>query len=149
MHWIFLFIFSSPAKVTGKMQADSKCSFLYLRGPRPTGGKGCLCCPYVHTSIHPSVHPKTKVKFFVQGRISSSINGSKLTFHMRMYLYETSRDIQEPWYDLYLTVHCLRTLARLLNGRYHWNLAYSVGHSSSCKFVQMMILWPLGSLVSL
>ena len=37
-----------------------------------------------------------KVKIFVQGRILSSTNGSKLIFHMRMYLYETSRNIQEP-----------------------------------------------------
>ena len=40
-----------------------------------------------------------KVKIFVQGRILSPINGtrSKLIYHMRMYLYETSRNIQEPW----------------------------------------------------
>ena len=37
-----------------------------------------------------------KVKIFVQGRISRPTNGSKLIFHMRMYLYETSRNIQEP-----------------------------------------------------
>ena len=29
-----------------------------------------------------------QVKIFVQGRISRPINGSKLIFHMRMYLYE-------------------------------------------------------------
>ena len=34
-----------------------------------------------------------KVKIFVQGRILSSTNGSKLIFHMQMYLYETSRNI--------------------------------------------------------
>ena len=34
-----------------------------------------------------------KVKIFVQGRILSSTNGSNLIFHMRMYLYETSRNI--------------------------------------------------------
>ena len=46
----------------------------------------------------------TKVKIFVQGRIS--INGCKFIFHMRMYLYETSRNIQETWpHDLYFTVH--------------------------------------------
>ena len=38
----------------------------------------------------------TMVKIYVQGRILSSTNGSKLIFHMRMYLYETSRYIQEP-----------------------------------------------------
>ena len=37
-----------------------------------------------------------KVNIFVQGRILSSTNGSKLIFYMRMYLYETSRNIQEP-----------------------------------------------------
>ena len=37
-----------------------------------------------------------KVKIFVQGRILSSTNGSKLIFHMRMYLYMTSMTIQDP-----------------------------------------------------
>ena len=37
-----------------------------------------------------------KDKIFVQGRISRFFNGSKLIFHMRMYLYETSRNKQEP-----------------------------------------------------
>ena len=37
-----------------------------------------------------------QVKIFVQGRISRPINGSKLIFHISMYLYETSRNIQEP-----------------------------------------------------
>ena len=33
---------------------------------------------------------------------------------MRMYLYENSRNVQEPWPpDLYFTVHWLQTLARL------------------------------------
>ena len=36
------------------------------------------------------------VKIFVQVRISRPANGSKLIFHIRMYLYETSRNIQEP-----------------------------------------------------
>ena len=38
-----------------------------------------------------------KVKIFVQGRISRHIYGSKLIFHIRMYLYETScsRNVQE------------------------------------------------------
>ena len=45
------------------------------------------------------------VKIFVQGRILSSTNGIKLIFHMRMYRYETSRNIQEPWpHDLYFKV---------------------------------------------
>ena len=52
-----------------------------------------------------------KVTIFVQGGISSSTNGSKLIFHMRMYLYETSRNIQEPWsHDLYFTVCKIQTL---------------------------------------
>ena len=46
-----------------------------------------------------------KVKIFVQGRILSSTNGSKLIFHMKMYLYETSRNIQESWpHNLYFMV---------------------------------------------
>ena len=36
------------------------------------------------------------VKIFVQGRILNSTDDSKLIFHMRMYLSETSRIIQEP-----------------------------------------------------
>ena len=36
-----------------------------------------------------------KVKSFVQGRILSSTNGSKLIFYMSMYLYKTSWMIQE------------------------------------------------------
>ena len=59
------------------------------------------------------------VKMFVKGRISRPINGSKLIFHMRMYLYQTSRNIQEPWpHDLYFTVHWLWTLARLSRLRF-------------------------------
>ena len=51
-----------------------------------------------------------KIKISVQGRISRPINASKLIFHMRMYLYETSRNIQEPWPpDLYFTVCWLQT----------------------------------------
>ena len=57
--------------------------------PEPAGGKERSGCPYVRTSVD-------QVKIFVQGRISRPINGSKLIFHMRMYLYETSRNIQEP-----------------------------------------------------
>ena len=46
-----------------------------------------------------------KVKIFVQGKMLSSTNDSKLIFRMRMYLYETSTNIQEPWpHDLYFTV---------------------------------------------
>ena len=49
---------------------------------------------------------------FVQGRISRPVNGSKLLFHLRMYIYEISRNIQEPWPpDLYFTVCWLQTLA--------------------------------------
>ena len=58
-------------------------------------------------SVSPSID---QVKIFVQGRILRPINGSKLIFHTRMYLYETSRKIQEPWpHDLYFMVHWLRT----------------------------------------
>ena len=37
-----------------------------------------------------------KVKIFVKGGISRPINGSKLLFHFRMYIYQISRTIQEP-----------------------------------------------------
>ena len=47
-----------------------------------------------------------KVKIFVQGRISKPINGSKSIFHMRMYLCETSWNIQEPLTsEQYFTVY--------------------------------------------
>ena len=49
-----------------------------------------------------------KVKIFVQDRISRPIYGSKL----RMYLYETSMNIQEPWPpDQYFMTCRLQTLA--------------------------------------
>ena len=57
---------------------------------------------YISQSTHDTFHgPLTsdfdkisKVKIFVQGRILSSISGSKLIFHMRMYLCVTSRNTQ-------------------------------------------------------
>ena len=61
--------------------------------PRPAGGIERSGCTYVRAYVHPSVD---QVKVFVQGRISRTINDSKLIFHMRMYLYETSRNMQEP-----------------------------------------------------
>ena len=60
---------------------------------------------YIHGPLTSDFGQIIKVKIFVQGRILSSTTGSKLIFHMRMYLYETSRSIQEPWpHDLYHTV---------------------------------------------
>ena len=77
--------------------------FMPLR-PRPARGIERSGCQYVHTSVD-------KVEIFIQGSISRPINGSKLIFHMRMYLYETSRTIQEPWpHDLYFTVHWLQII---------------------------------------
>ena len=57
--------------------------------PRPAGVIERSGCLYVRPSVD-------QVNIFVQGRISKPINGSKLIFHMRMYLYETSRTVQEP-----------------------------------------------------
>ena len=57
--------------------------------PRLAGGMERLGCPYIPTSID-------HVKIFVQGRISRHFNGSKLIFHMRIYLYETSSNVQDP-----------------------------------------------------
>ena len=37
-----------------------------------------------------------KVEIFVQGRFSRPFNGSKLILHMRVYLCEVSRNIQQP-----------------------------------------------------
>ena len=60
---------------------------------------------FISQSVDFGLWPIVKVKIFVQGRILSSTNGSKLIFHIRMYLYETSRNIQEPWpHGLYFTV---------------------------------------------
>ena len=51
-----------------------------------------------------------KVKIFVQGRMLSSTNGSKLIFLMRMYCYETSKNIPEPWpHDLNIDLCTLDT----------------------------------------
>ena len=47
---------------------------------------GFSVCEYIRPS-------KDQVKILGQGRISRSINGSKLIFHMRIYLNETSRNM--------------------------------------------------------
>ena len=60
--------------------------------PQPAGGNTAFRLS-VRANIRPSVD---QVKIFVQSRISRPINGSKLIFHVRMYLYEASRNIQEP-----------------------------------------------------
>ena len=52
---------------------------------------------YISRSTDFGLSQIIKVKIFVQDRILSSSNGNKLIFHMRMYLYETSRNIQDPW----------------------------------------------------
>ena len=67
---------------------------------------------YISLSTTSNFSQIIKVKIFVQGRISRPINGSKLLFHLRMYIYEISRNIQEPWPpDLYFTVCWLQTSA--------------------------------------
>ena len=62
-------------------------NYFFFMPPRLAGGIKRSGCPYVRLS-------EDQIKIFVQGRISRSINGSKLIFHMSMYLYETSRNIQ-------------------------------------------------------
>ena len=52
--------------------------------------------PIFHGPIISDFGHIIKVKIYVQGRILSSTVGSKLIFHMRMYLSETSRNIKEP-----------------------------------------------------
>ena len=71
------------------------------------------CAPDLYFTVYwPDFGQVINVKIFVQGRISRPINGSKLIFHIRMYLYETSRNIQELRHpDLYFTVCWLQTLA--------------------------------------
>ena len=61
--------------------------------PRRAGGIKRSVCPYVRPYVRPS---EDQAKMFGQGRISIPINGSKLIFHMSIYHYETSRNIQEP-----------------------------------------------------
>ena len=69
----------------------------YVPRPRRVGGIERSGCLYAHTSVRPPVRTLVdQVKIFVQGRISRPINGSKLIFHMSIYLYGTSRNIQEP-----------------------------------------------------
>ena len=78
---------------------------------------------YIRTSVD-------QVKIYVQGRILKPIYGSKLIFHKSMYLYETNRNIQEPWpHDLYFMVHWLRTSARLSRLRFcpRWILSSTNG----------------------
>ena len=60
--------------------------YFYVTRPWPAGGIDRSVCLYVYLSID-------QVKIFVQGtcRISRPISGSKLIFHMRMFLYERSR----------------------------------------------------------
>ena len=84
--------------------------------PRGLGPPAAKSFWVVHMYIHLSTD---QVKIFGLGRILRPIDGSKLIFHMRIYLYETSRNIQEPWpHDLYFVVHWLRTLARLSRLRF-------------------------------
>ena len=65
--------------------------FLCLRGLVLLGLRafGLSVCAYLCPSVD-------QVKIVVQGRISRPINGSKLIFHMMVYLLETSMIIQEP-----------------------------------------------------
>ena len=53
-------------------------------------------CPIFYGPLTLDFDQIIKVNIFVQGRILSSTNDGKLIFHMRMYLCETSRNIQEP-----------------------------------------------------
>ena len=59
---------------------------------------GCISMIHIfHGPLTSDFGQIIKVKIFVQVRILSSTNGSRLIFYMRMYLYETSRNMQEPW----------------------------------------------------
>ena len=94
---------SKTLKKMQKWQTWFLCMFFLPRLFGLPGGIECSGCVYIRPSVD-------QVKIFVQGRISRPINGSKLMFHMRMFLCETSRNIQEPWpHDRYFTVHWLRT----------------------------------------
>ena len=55
--------------------------------------------PIFHGPLTSDFGQIIKVKIIVQGRILRSADGSKLIFHIRMYmyLYETGRNIQDPW----------------------------------------------------
>ena len=75
--------------------------------------------PAFHGPLTSDFGQIVNVKIFGQGRISRPVNSSKLIFHMRMYLYETSRNIQDLWPpDLYFMVHWPQTLARLSTLRF-------------------------------
>ena len=104
---------------------------------------GLSVCVYIHPS-------EDQFKIFGQGKISRPINGSKLIFHMRIYLYEPSRNIQEPWpHDLYFMVQWLRTLARLSRLRFlskveaQVDISYEdVSQWDQQEYTRAMTFWP-------
>ena len=104
-----LMTFGQNIKVKVFVQGRVKRSWpLYI----PAGHHHISSWPMFHGPLTSDFGQIIEVKIFVQGRISRPINASKLIFHTRMYLYETSRNIQEPWPpDLYFTVCWLQTLA--------------------------------------
>ena len=52
--------------------------------------------PIIYSLLTSDLGQIIMFKIFVHGRILSSDNGSKLIFPKRMYLYEISKNIQEP-----------------------------------------------------
>ena len=83
-------------QLTEKLCTDQQCDIYYMfyhfyayifLCPHGLSPPGTLSVGVVRTSVHLS---EDQVKIFVQGRISRPSNGSKLIFHMRMYLYETA-----------------------------------------------------------
>ena len=84
MTWLILF--------TGLVNVKWNLTHCFFMPPQPRlAGIEHSGCPYICMSVD-------QINIFVQGRISRPINStcSKLIFHLRMYLYETSRNIQEP-----------------------------------------------------
>ena len=86
--------------------------FVSFYSPRGLGPMRAESVRVVRIYGRPS---EDKVKVIVQGTISRPINGSKLLFHLRMYLYETSRNIQTSWP---IFQGPLWTLARLWRSRF-------------------------------
>ena len=122
VHWLRILARLSRLRFLSKVESQDQllmvASWYFIWGcifMRPAGiYKSHELLTYISRSTDFGLARLSKLRFFIQGRISRPINGSKLIFHVRMYmyLYETNRYIQEPWHpDLYFTVCILQTLA--------------------------------------
>ena len=90
------------------------------------------------------VHWLRTLSWLSRLRFLSTIESQDLLiFHLRMYLYETSRNIQKPWApDLYFTVYWLRALARLSRLRFLSKVESRLINGSKLIFhIRNVFLW--------